>query len=313
VAVKGLDDRLDAASQALATQPSAYKPGTLATIADGFDSAGEPNKASAVRRAALQETFLLPFAQSSAAAQQRLIDNLPEGEDRAAAEAIQRHQAEAFARDPFAAGTALYPDVGPPVPIEDVAGRIRQARTIAAYRGIPVMPFAADEIATMRRQLADGTPQERDAVLAQVNALPEDMKATSYSTPEPRSEETPISSQDQHIAQSIWPFLAKPPSYPVQPRPVLRYKEPIPGLSGKEKADDVPSAFRGMRPLVGETGKQAAERVFDEKYGKGQWDLKDPEIKDQFNKVKKYFERGFRDPKTLPGLENRIPGEEFQV
>jgi hypothetical protein len=126
---------------------------------------------------ALQETFLLPFARSSAAAQQRLIESLPEGEDRAAAEAIQRQQADAFAKDAFAAGTALYPDVGPPKPIDDIAGRIAQARTIAAYRGIPVVPFTADEIAALRGQLIDGTPQQRDAVFARVDALTGDMQA----------------------------------------------------------------------------------------------------------------------------------------
>ena len=180
--VKGLDDRLGAASQALATQPTVYRPGTLATIADGYDAAGELDKANAARRVALQESFLLPFARSSVAAQQRLIDSLPEGEDRSAAEMIQRQQAEAFAKDAFSAGTALYPEVGPPVPIDDLAGRVAQARTITAYRGIPVAPFTADEIAAMRRQLADGTPQQRDAVLTHINALPGDMKAAADPT-----------------------------------------------------------------------------------------------------------------------------------
>ena len=174
--VKGLDDRLDATGRAMATQPTAYRPGSLAAIADGYDEAGEPDKASAARRMALQESFLLPFARSSVAAQQGLIESLPEGEDRVAAETIQRRQAEAFAQDAFAAGTALYPDVGPPVPIDDIAGRITQARTIAAYRGIPVAPFTADEMATLRRQLMEGSPQERDAVLARVDALPGDLK-----------------------------------------------------------------------------------------------------------------------------------------
>jgi hypothetical protein len=174
--VRGLDDKLDAAADALATKPATYKPGALAAVADAYEDAGEPAKARAIRRLALQESFLLSFARSSAAAQQRLIDSLPEGGDRAAAEAIRDRQAEAFTKDAFAAGTALYPDVGPPKPIEDLAGRITQARTIAAYRGIPVAPFTAAEIATLRQRLAEGTPQEQAAVRTLVDALPDDMK-----------------------------------------------------------------------------------------------------------------------------------------
>jgi hypothetical protein len=175
-AVKGLDDRLGATAGTLATQPAAYRPGTLAAIANAYDDAGEADKADSARRMALQESFLRSFATSNVSAQQRLTESLPEGEDRTFAEAIQARQNEAFARDAFSAGTALYPDVGPPKPIDDLAGRIAQARAIAAYRGIPVAPFTADEIATMRQRLTDGTPQQSAAVLTLVNSLPEDMK-----------------------------------------------------------------------------------------------------------------------------------------
>ena len=84
-------------------------------------------------------------------------------------------------------------------------------------------------------------------------------------------------------------------------------------MSGHDKADDIPGLFKDLRPLIGETGRQAAERVFDEKYGKGKWDLKNPETLKHFKKLQKYFDRGFRDPKTLPGPENRAPGEDLQV
>jgi hypothetical protein len=174
--VAGLDDKLEATADSLATKPGTYKPGTLANLANAYEDAGEPATAGTIRRLAEREGFLQSFARSGAAAQQRLIDGLPEGDDRAAAAAIRERQSEAFAKDAFAAGTALYPDVGPPKPIDDSAGRIAQARTIAAYRGIPVVPFTADEIATMRRQLAAGTPQERQAVLTLVDSLPDDMK-----------------------------------------------------------------------------------------------------------------------------------------
>jgi hypothetical protein len=50
------------------------------------------------------------------------------------AEAIMNHQTDAFASDPYAAGTALYPDVGPALPEENAEGRLRQTRMIEARR-----------------------------------------------------------------------------------------------------------------------------------------------------------------------------------
>lgn len=41
------------------------------------------------------------------------------------------------------------------------------------------------------------------------------------------------------------------------------------GLSGKDAARDVPSWAKGQRPLRTENGRQFAERLLDEKYGKG--------------------------------------------
>ena len=51
------------------------------------------------------------------------------------AETIMNHQADAFAKDPYATGTALYPDVGPALAEEDSEGRLRQARMIETMRG----------------------------------------------------------------------------------------------------------------------------------------------------------------------------------
>jgi hypothetical protein len=111
--VKGLDDRLADSRCSLATRRATYKPGTFAALADAYDEAGEPAKALDTRGLAFREPFLAAFAQSSPAGQQRVMESLPESE-RPAADAIQRQQAKTFGRDPFAAGTALYPDVGPP-------------------------------------------------------------------------------------------------------------------------------------------------------------------------------------------------------
>jgi len=176
-AVRGLNDQIADTTRLLATTPGTYKTGTLARIADAYAAASEPGKAESTRRLALQESALASFAQASADKQQRMIDELAEGELRDTAMAIQRHQAEAFAKDAFAAGTTLYPEVGPPLPIDDIQGRIRQAREIAGRRGIPVMPFTADEITGIRRILANGSSEDRRALLNRVNALPDDMNA----------------------------------------------------------------------------------------------------------------------------------------
>jgi hypothetical protein len=38
-------------------------------------------------------------------------------------------------------------------------------------------------------------------------------------------------------------------------------KVPVPGLNGKEKASDVPSKYRGLRPSIGQSGKDFADEV----------------------------------------------------
>jgi hypothetical protein len=163
--VKGLDDRLGAAARDFAIAPSAYKVGSLAAIADAYAAAGASEQAAVLHRVASQEPLLRPFSQLATSRQQAAIDALPE-EARPAAEAIRRQQEEAFARDPFAAGISLYADVGGPLPIDDVASRTEQARTIAERRGFAVAPFTTDEIGS-----------QRDAILARYTTLADDMKA----------------------------------------------------------------------------------------------------------------------------------------
>jgi len=132
--VKGLDDQLAAATKAIAIQPSQYRIGTLNALAQAYADAGEPDKANDTRRLASQESLLRLFAQTGVATQQRQLDQMS-GPERTMAEAIMNQQADAFAKDPYAAGTALYPDVGPALPEEDAEGRLRQIRVIDARRG----------------------------------------------------------------------------------------------------------------------------------------------------------------------------------
>jgi hypothetical protein len=98
----------------------------------------------------------------------------------------------------------------------------------------------------------------------------------------------------RQYAQWIEPFLesfgARNPTIPEED-----FKIPIPRLSGKEGAKDIPSWARGLRPRVGESGKLAAKRVMDDKYGPGNWE-RDPNRTSEFQNLRKYFDRSFRDP-----------------
>lgn len=60
--------------------------------------------------------------------------------------------------------------------------------------------------------------------------------------------------------------------------------------SGKEKANDVPSWAKGNKPNPGESGKDFAKRLLDEKYGPGNYDTGPGS---EYNKIKKWGDRGF--------------------
>ncbi|KLN58875.1 hypothetical protein WH96_20665 [Kiloniella spongiae] len=69
------------------------------------------------------------------------------------------------------------------------------------------------------------------------------------------------------------------------------YKEPVSGKTGKEAAKDVPSWAKGERPKKNQSGKNWAKDLLDKKYGKDNWG-KGPGS--EFNKIKKYGDRGFK-------------------
>ena len=58
--------------------------------------------------------------------------------------------------------------------------------------------------------------------------------------------------------------------------------------SDKERATDIPSWTEGQKPLPGESGKDFATRLLDQKYGKGNYP-KGPRT--EFNKLQKYGDR----------------------
>jgi len=75
----------------------------------------------------------------------------------------------------------------------------------------------------------------------------------------------------------------------VHNKPQRAFKKPKPG-SGKERASNIPHWAKGQRPYVGESGKDFARRVLDEKYGKINHDTGP---RSEFNMLKKYGDRGF--------------------
>jgi hypothetical protein len=69
------------------------------------------------------------------------------------------------------------------------------------------------------------------------------------------------------------------------------FKTPKGNLSGKQGAKDIPDWAQGLRPQVGESGKNFAKRLMDEKYGPGNY-TEGP--KTEFNRIKKWADRAFQ-------------------
>ena len=80
-----------------------------------------------------------------------------------------------------------------------------------------------------------------------------------------------------------------------QKEQVRQFKKKKPNISGKEGAKGVPDWVKeeGLRPYVGESGKEFAKRVMDAKYGKGNWDPKNTGPESEFSKIKKYADRSY--------------------
>jgi hypothetical protein len=208
--LQDLEDQALAAYRAQAVNSAAYKPGTFARLADAYAAAGDLERAKGARLAAEWESYMLTFAQASAERQQRMIDELPPGGKRDHAMGLRDLQTYLFSLDAFAAGTAVYKEVGPPIPIDDIQGRIRQARQIAHLRdGIPVMPFTAGEIDGMQRTLARGSEQDKQAVRARLAAIPIDMRppiepGDSVASTEQEAASSPRSTQTFGVQAAPW-------------------------------------------------------------------------------------------------------------
>lgn len=70
----------------------------------------------------------------------------------------------------------------------------------------------------------------------------------------------------------------------------VEYKKPKSKLSGKEGAKDVPSWAKGEKPYTNENGHKFAERVMDNKYGKGNYSKKS---QTEYDKIRKWGDRAF--------------------
>ena len=77
-------------------------------------------------------------------------------------------------------------------------------------------------------------------------------------TSEDEAAPQPLSSEPQ-VAQEILIF-GRVPFFLQDPPKLPQFKEPIPRLSGTEGAKNAPSWARGLRPRVGESGKDFAKR-----------------------------------------------------
>ncbi len=72
-----------------------------------------------------------------------------------------------------------------------------------------------------------------------------------------------------------------------------RYKVPKSGQSAEEASKDIPSWAQGQRPFEGESGKDFAKRLLDEKYGAGNYETGP---RSEFSQLQKYADRHFTDP-----------------
>jgi len=64
-----------------------------------------------------------------------------------------------------------------------------------------------------------------------------------------------------------------------------------------DRATDIPSWEKNMpnnRTFKAENGRAFAERLMNDRYGKGNWDMKNPKRRTEFSELQKYGNRGFQ-------------------
>jgi len=160
--------------------------------ADAYAAAGKPEKAQEVadlHRAAtaagsVAELPPVEAEKARAALEQKVAAGQATAEDAQLYHLMTQgiaHQTAAFAKDPLAAGSALYADVGPLAPIDwskpldpaVLARRTEQAGLTSQHRGgLTVNPFTAGEVATLRSTLDTAPPQQQAAIFRSLAGMP---------------------------------------------------------------------------------------------------------------------------------------------
>jgi hypothetical protein len=122
---------------------------------------------------------------------------------------------------------------------------------------------------------------------------PVDLAAKLFNPDQPRDDRGRWSGEGGGAI--VEPTAGKKPYLPPQPpaTPPKASKERIPGQSGQEAADDIPSWARGKAPTIDENGDKFARRLLEEKYP-GQ--PIDPGPSSDYNRLKKFGDRAFRIP-----------------
>jgi hypothetical protein len=185
-------------------------------------------------------------------------------------------------------------------------------------RFLPQMTSDAvtDKLREAARAAADGRTaadlrRASEAVAAAVQAVGLDRWSRFAAAAEGRiaaEAAKPANDGTPRITQAQWLELFTKPGVDLFAKPPVeatpRLMERIPRLSGKEAADDTPSWARGIPRRVGETPRDYAKRLMDDRFGEGKWGKKLPD----FNKLKKWGGRAWRDPKSvLPLPTETVP------
>jgi hypothetical protein len=176
------------------------------------------------------------------------------------------------------------------------AGDLPRAAIAAVHLGLPPVddPAAFQRLAEANRLLKGFDPDEprdeRGRWTTGARASPAPSSATNS------GDSGSAGSRDGNVVLAQEFLLARPPIIVPEDGIVEQFKETIPRVGGKEGAKGPPSWAEGQRPRVGESGKDFAQRLLDEKYGKGNYE-KGPDS--EFSKIQKWGDRSFRDPKGL--------------
>ncbi len=145
--IKGADDMLEATTQAMIVSPGTYKKGTLGTLADTYEAAGEKSKAMNTRVLASMEDTLLNFSAAPKGAQEETT--------RAMAAALLPGKGKALAESLIAAGKKDAAELG------KMAGEDLAALKTAAASGVRM-----ETLESKARGVVDGYVKAGDFVKA---------------------------------------------------------------------------------------------------------------------------------------------------